>query len=73
VRVVALRAVYFLLQHWMVLRQVEFGFDCAMTFQAQTRILARVQNGFVPPAPTADMQAARTMTGFAAGQSYSVR
>lgn len=65
--VMALGAVHVLLEDRVMLGQMKFGFDGAMTLETRRRILARIDNELSLPAPTGGVQAAGTVAGFAAG------
>ena len=68
-RIMALRAIHFLLQHRMMLRQMEFGLGRAMAFEAGRRIFAGIEDQFAPASATRDMQASCSVARLAAGLS----
>ncbi len=67
VRIVALNAIHFSLQHRMMLRKMKFSLHFRMTFDARLRILAGIDDEFFQAAASAhrDVFAARTVAGFA--------
>lgn len=64
--VVALNAVHLILNHRMMLWQVELCMDLQMTIEACRRILARIDNEFPPSAADSNMFATRSVAGLAA-------
>lgn len=66
-RIVALRAIHSALQDRMMLRQIEFGLRLKVTLHAGGRVLSRVDDESPSAAPSLDVFAAGSMTGFTTG------
>jgi len=64
-RVVALRAIDFLLRQRVVLGEMKFGLGGPMAFKTGSGIFPGVDYEFTPPSAACDMQAARAVAGFA--------
>ena len=72
-RIVALRAIHPAFDDRMMLRQIELGVRFEMALETRGRVLAGIEDEFLPAARL-DMQAARAMTGFAAaGTCFGIR
>jgi hypothetical protein len=56
-RVVAVHAVHFPLQHWVVLRKLKFSLFLAMALETSRRVFARIDDELAPAAATRDVQA----------------
>ena len=70
VRIVALDAIHFVLNHRVMLRQVELRVRLQMTIETRCRISPRIDNKLAPSSARCDVFAPRTMAGFAPGQPF---
>ncbi len=67
VRVVTLGAVNFLLQHRMMVGQVQLGLGLAMALEAVGRVAPGIDDELAPPASGGNMQTGGAMAGFTTG------
>ena len=72
-RIMTLRAVHFVFEQRMVLRQPEFSLDRPVTFETRLRVLPRIDDRLASTAPPQHVQAGRPVAGFAAGQTNRLR
>jgi len=69
-RVMALHAVQFSLQDWMMMWQAQLSVGLEMTGQARGGVIAGIDDELPPPAATGNMPAAWSMTRFAPGLAF---